>query len=189
MVFLGSHYRSPMELTTEVLEEAEQQVDRLRNLFAELAGRAVTAEAAGPRGQEAPALPEASGSRLLERVAARRRAFAEAMADDLNTAAALAEIFGLAREVFAALAVGEVDPATSCRVRAEMEKMAHVLGLDAVTESDEAIPAEIADLAEERQRCRAARDFSKADALRAAIAARGYEVRDIPDGYKVLPIR
>ncbi len=31
--FLSSHYRSPMEFSAELLEEAEQQVDRLRNVF------------------------------------------------------------------------------------------------------------------------------------------------------------
>ena len=33
---------------------------------------------------------------------------------------------------------------------------------------------------------RAARDFARADALRAAITERGYEVRDAPGGFKVV---
>jgi len=193
-VFLGSHYRSPMELNAEVLEEAEQQVNRLRNVFGELADRAAAGcagapaaaadgTAAGAADAGAPCAP------LLERLAARRQTFDEAMADDLNTAAALAEIFALAREVFSALAAGEVDPDTAALVRAEMGKMVHVLGLDAVAGSGDAIPADIAALAEERQQCRADRDFARADALRATIAECGYEVRDVPDGYKVVPIR
>ena len=48
-VFLASHYRSPMEFGSEVLEEAEQQVDRLRNVFGGLADRAAAAGASdGP---------------------------------------------------------------------------------------------------------------------------------------------
>jgi len=38
--FLGSHYRSPLEFSAELLAEAEQQVDRLRNLFREVADAA-----------------------------------------------------------------------------------------------------------------------------------------------------
>ncbi len=180
MVFLGSHYRSPMELNSEVLEEAEQQVNRLRNLFRELADRAAAESAAGP---------DAVGASLRERVAVRQEAFEEAMADDLNTAAALAEVFGLAREVFSALGAEEVDPSTAALIRADMGKMVHILGLDAVMRSDDDIPADISALAEERQQCRIAKDFARADALREAIAERGYEVRDVPGGYKVVQIR
>jgi cysteinyl-tRNA synthetase len=224
VVFLGSHYRSPMELTVDVLEEAEQQVNRLRNVFAALADRAAAAAAeeneaavsteppaitepplAGEPDAEPPAAAEppvatdpcaagpgetaGPGAALLARVAARKQAFADAMADDLNTAAALAEVFGLARESNAALAVGGLDAATASRVRVEMGEMVHVLGLDAVTGSTGAIPADITAMAEERQQSRAARDFTRADALRAAIAERGYEVRDVSGGYKIVAAR
>ncbi len=182
MVFLGSHYRSPMELNTEVLEEAEQQVNRLRNVFAALADRVEAAGGAAPDEKTGATTAVA----LLERVTARERAFADAMADDLNTAAALAEIFGLAREANAALAAGEVDADTATQVRAKMGEMVHVLGLDAVAGSGGDIPVDIIAMAEERQKCRAARDFTRADELRAAISERGYEVRDVPGGFKVV---
>ncbi len=213
-----------MELTVDVLEEAEQQVNRLRNVFAALADRAAAAAAeeneaavsteppaitepplAGEPDAEPPAAAEppvatdpcaagpgetaGPGAALLARVAARNQAFADAMADDLNTAAALAEVFGLARESNAALAVGGLDAATASRVRVEMGEMVHVLGLDAVTGSTGAIPADIVAMAEERQQSRAARDFAQADALRAAIAERGYEVRDVSGGYKIVAAR
>ena len=174
--FLTSHYRSPMEFSAELLEETQQQVDRLRNSFRELAGAA----AAGAAGSEA------AGAALLERAAARRQAFADALADDLNTAAALAEVFGLAREANAALATGDLSAETAGQVRAEMERMVHILGLDAAARDDEAVPADIMAMAEQRRQSRAARDFARADELRAAIAERGYEVRDAPGGFKVV---
>ena len=67
--------------------------------------------------------------------------------------------------------------------------MVHVLGLDAVTGSEDAIPADVVAMAEERRAARAARDFARADALRAAITERGYEVRDAADGFKIVAIR
>ena len=54
---------------------------------------------------------------------------------------------------------------------------------------EDAIPAEIVAMAEERRAARAARDFARADALRAAIAEAGFEVRDAPDGFKIVPTR
>ncbi|NLO26624.1 MAG: cysteine--tRNA ligase [Actinobacteria bacterium] len=203
-VFLGSHYRSPMEFSEEVLREAEQQVDRLRNVFLELADRAGSAASARvsafqPGAEVRPAgadgtTPEgvtAAGSTasILQKVATRQEAFADAMADDLNTAAALAELFGIAREANAALAAGELDADTAAQMRAEMVKMVHVLGLDAVAGGNDHVPDEVAAMAEERQQCRARRDFARADELRTTIAQCGYEVRDVPGGYKIVRTR
>jgi cysteinyl-tRNA synthetase len=175
--FLGSHYRSPLEFNSELLEEAEQQVERLRNVFRELADRA------------GAAVGDGQGEALLQRLAARRQAFADALADDLNTAAALAEVFGAAREINATLAAGTVSAETAALVRAQMGEMAHVLGLDALAGDDDAIPADIVAMAEERRQARAGRDFARADALRAALTERGYEVRDAPDGFKIVATR
>jgi cysteinyl-tRNA synthetase len=195
--FLGSHYRSPLEFTYDLLEETEQQVDRLRNVFRELSDRGAGADAAAAGPPASGAAAQGGGAAaanvrheaLLERVATRRQAFAEALTDDLNTAAALAEVFALAREVNAALAAGEVTAETAARVRTEMVEMIHVLGLDALAGGEQTVPADILAMAEERQQCRAGRDFARADALRAAITERGYEVRDVPGGFKIIVIR
>jgi len=185
--FLGSHYRNPLEFNSELLEETEQQVDRLRNVFRELADRAGAAP--GPGAAPAAGGTPSRDDGLLARLAARRRIFADALADDLNSAAALAEVFGLAREVNAALATGEMSAETASRVREQMGEMLHILGLDGLAGGEDAIPTDIVALAEERHQCRADRDFARADSLRAAIAARGYEVRDVPDGFKIVAIR
>ena len=126
---------------------------------------------------------------LLGKVAARRQAFDEALADDLNTAAALAEVFGLSREINAALAAAELSPAGAAAVRSELSGMVHILGLDAVSGDEDEVPADVVAMAEERRAARAARDFARADALRAAITEGGYEVRDAADGFKIIAIR
>lgn len=181
--FLGSHYRSPLEFSEDLLTETEQQVDRLRNVFGRLADAAAT-----PPGAPRVALT-AKDRALLAKIAARRKAFDEALADDLNTAAALAEVFGLSREANAALAAGELSPAGAAAARTEAVGMVHVLGLDAVTGTEDEAPADVVAMAEERRAARAARDFAKSDSLRDAIAERGYEVRDAPDGFKLIPVR
>jgi cysteinyl-tRNA synthetase len=189
VAFLGSHYRSPLEFSAELLAETEQQVDRLRNVFRELADASM-----GAAGADAPEAGDASvsaepGAALLDRAAARQQAFGDALADDFNTAAALAEVFGLAREANAARAAGELPAAAAARARAAMVEMVHILGLDGLAISEERIPPEITELAEERQRARAAGEYARADALRSALTERGYEVRDVPGVFKVLKIR
>jgi cysteinyl-tRNA synthetase len=179
--FLGSHYRSPLEFSNELLAESELQVERLRNVFRSLADAV---------GQAATSEPEDSaGTTLLDRVTTRREAFDEALADDLNTAAALAEVFGLAREVNATLAGAGCSPAVAEQVCAQMKQMVHILGLDATAVGEDEVPEDLVVMAKERQRCRAEGDYAQADRLRSAIAERGYEVRDVPGGFKVLKVR
>ncbi len=181
--FVGTHYRSPLEFSAELLQEAEQQVDRLRNMFRALADHAGSSR--GPASETAELLTGGVAA-LMEQ---RRAAFDEAMADDLNTAAALAEVFGLAREVNAALAAGELSTAAAAEVRRRMEEMVYILGLDAAARVEDSVPDEVTALAEERQAARAAKDFARADELRAAISEKGYEVRDVAGGFKLIPIR
>ncbi len=61
-----------------------------------------------------------------------------------------------------------------------------LFGLGALAEQADA-PAEVHELARGRQKARAARDFVRADELRAEIRAAGWEVRDDPDGYRLVP--
>ena len=206
--FVSSHYRSPMDFSRELLEEAGHQVWRLRNLFRAL-GHVVSedgGDGAGARSTApdtdaaagAPAPPtEATGAAeaaspapddvLAKLVESRRAAFDAALADDLNTAGALGEVFGLAREVNSALAAGSVTPVVASAVRESLGDMVYILGLDATMRVDESVPADVLEMAARRQASRAARDFAEADRLRDAILARGFEVRDAADGYKVVP--
>ncbi|MHB9150490.1 MAG: cysteine--tRNA ligase [Thermoleophilia bacterium] len=196
--FVSSHYRSPMDFSRELLEEAGHQVWRLRNLFralehaiAEDGGGAVAAASLVADDEEAagvpPKLAPTSDGDLATLAAARRAAFDAALADDLNTAGALGEVFALAREVNSALAAGSVSAAAASALREDLGSMVYILGLDAAMRVDDAVPSDVLEMAARRQASRAARDFAEADRLRDAILARGFEVRDAPDGYKVVP--
>jgi cysteinyl-tRNA synthetase len=88
--FLTTHYRSPLEFSLDKLDEARAAYDRLTE-----AVRTASFRADNPgRGET-----HDSGE-LREAVARARTAFAEHMDDDLNTAGALGELFGLGRELF-----------------------------------------------------------------------------------------
>lgn len=179
MALISGHYRSPLEFSSELLEESGQQVQRLRNVF-----RSLAECAAAPLG-----VAGSSADDVLMEVTRRRGAFEQALADDLNTAAALGEVFALVREVNTSLAGGVVSSDGAAEVAAELASMCHILGLDAVAAGEESIPGDILAMAEERQRARAAGDFSRADVLRAELGGRGYEVRDVPGGFKILPAK
>jgi cysteinyl-tRNA synthetase len=70
----------------------------------------------------------------------------------------------------------------------ELELLARGLGIFGlgVAAAGEA-PEEVRRLAEERQAARAEREFARADELRAEVERLGWEVQDVPDGYRLIP--
>jgi cysteinyl-tRNA synthetase len=61
-----------------------------------------------------------------------------------------------------------------------------VFGLASLAEAPDA-PGELHRLAERRAEARAARDFAEADRLRGEIEAAGWEIRDVADGFQLVP--
>jgi len=96
--------------------------------------------------------------------------FEAALDDDFNTPEALA----LMHEWRAA---GRLDL---------LRRGLSLFGLESLAEDAEA-PAEITALAEARREARARRDFGAADGLRAKIEAAGWEVRDVAEGFQLVP--
>jgi cysteinyl-tRNA synthetase len=65
--------------------------------------------------------------------------------------------------------------------------MLWTLGLDNLLDADEDVPGpEEERLMAEREEARAAKDFATADARRDELAARGWQVRDTPDGPRLV---
>ena len=94
-------------------------------------------------------------------------AFAAALDEDFNTPEALALMHGW-------------------RDHDLLRRALAVFGLESLAEAKNA-PPEIVELAEQRERARAGRDFELADRLRDEIEAAGWEMRDGPDGYTLVP--
>ena len=106
------------------------------------------------------------------------------MADDLNTAEALAQLFDLSREANRLADSGTLSAAGAAAVLEAFRQFDRILGcLDVDKEPEtEEIPAEITALAEERAAARKAKNFAESDRLRDEIAAKGYVIEDAPGG-------
>jgi cysteinyl-tRNA synthetase len=182
---LQAHYRKPLDFTLAALEASATGWKGLNAALA-LGGRHGEALGWG-------AAPEpATDPDLVE---ARER-FIRAMDDDLNTAAALGELFELARPLRALanqLQINEAPTATQRELHQRwrlLVELAGVLGL--VAESESAAPASaglsaeaIEALVERRKAAKASRDFPEADRIRAELRQQGVELVDKPGGVTV----
>jgi len=144
LAMLRSHYRQPMDWTVRALEEAEKTMQR----FARIAANAP------PAAEPSPTL-------------------LEALADDLNTPAALSVLHvlsneGRAGELRRGLALMGLD------VEAEIAAQGAVV--------DPALKAKIEALVAQRIAARKAKDFAASDRLRDALVALGVILKDNKDG-------
>ena len=157
---LNTHYRKKLNFTFEGLDAAKAAYARL---LAQVY-KHKTAKASGDT---------ALAEKYLEQ-------FRQAIDDDLNVPLALGILWTMMKET----------PAKELYAAAlEFDK---VLGLDldkAEAPKEEKqkaeAPQEVIALCEERKAAKAAKDWAKADKLRADIAAMGYTVVDTKEGYKV----
>ena len=174
--FASAVYRSPQDYDDEGLARAAASNDRFREALRN--ARRYAAAGGGGGGDALRAAAAEAGHR-----------FDVAMADDLDTPAALAAVHGLARALNAAVAAGDAAPAAVEEAADELVACLDVLGLAGLdAQADGAVSAAARRLMHEREAARAARDFARADRLREELAHLGYAVRDTPQGAEIVPV-
>jgi cysteinyl-tRNA synthetase len=172
LLVLRAHYRSPIEVTPETLDDAEGALGRLDALARRFSVGGVLEQT--PHGfvvdGVAPALdldPEALAS------------FRAHMDDDLDTAGALAGIFELVSAAHSAADAGQQERAEVLARTAAV--LVAALGVSLRGESGEVDEAS-AQLVAQRDEARQAKDYARADALRDELVALGWTVEDTPTG-------
>jgi cysteinyl-tRNA synthetase len=182
LLYLGTHYRAPLDFSSGRLEEAQGALTRLYETLAR------ADEAAGRR-----AAPTRIDDALAGDPTPFLEAFCEAMDDDLNAAKAMGLVFDRIRDLNRALDAG--DRTVAAAVRAELSRAGVALGLltseptallhdlrtrgrDRAGLDEGEIQAAIAARNDARRR----RDFAEADAIRARLREQGIVLEDRADG-------
>ena len=155
---LVGHYRAPLEWTGELIAQSVKALDRLYGALRRSAG--VEAADTGPD-----------------------PAFLAALEDDLNTPAAMAELFGLATALETATGPGR--PGAKGRLLASARLMGFLFGDPEAWfqgGADDAFKSRIDSLVASRTEARANRDWPAADRIRDELAALNVEVMDSASG-------
>ncbi len=160
--------RKQLNFTFEGLQGAESTVERLRN-FRSLVRDAATIETSDKEAAQ-------SAMKALKN-------FTASMDDDFNTAAALAAIHDMVREVNTILSSQGITFEEKEVVLDTIAKFDSVLGIFGPEDSTD-LDAEIEALVEERQEARRNRDFARSDEIRDLLAEKGIILEDTKDGVR-----
>jgi cysteinyl-tRNA synthetase len=156
---MTSHYRSPINFSYDALQGAQSALIRLFSTFSKYPDG----------GNTAPSYQEK---------------FQAFINDDLDTPQAIALMWELTKDSD----VSEADK------KATLLNFDRIFGLrldllpEYTDETPTELPPEIQALAEAREEARREKDWVKADALRAEIEARGFEVKDTKTGIRLMPM-
>ena len=168
---LSAHYRSPLNFSADLMAASKNGLDRILTAIDRLK------DINGVDGEMAETENEAY-KQVDEYVAK----FEAAMEDDFNTADAISSIFELVK--FANVNVTEASTkAFVQKVLNEITVLCDVLGI-ITDKKEELLDADIEALLEERQAARKARNFARADEIRAQLLEKGIVLEDTREGVK-----
>ena len=158
-LMLTAHYRSKLNFSEESIQAAQNALNNLRNDLAEL-----------------PVAPSTVWSTQALQM---HNAFHEAINNDMDLPVAIS----IARE---AAHTTKLEPAERRRLVLDFDR---VLGLrlDTVTpKAPKALSDEVQEMVRQRDAARAARNWQESDRLRDELKTLGFEVRDTPNGTKLV---
>lgn len=160
---LASHYRSPINYSTDNLDSAQAALERF---YLSLRGLDLT------------------DTKPLEKTDFEKRFF-DAMEDDFNTPEAIAVLFYIAREINRLKEGNEIESAKANG--ATLLKLASILGIlsadpEAFLQGDDKDSAKISALIEKRNNARSEKDWALSDKIRDELHGMGIELEDSAKG-------
>lgn len=170
-LMISSHYRSPINYSTDIIEQCKASLARLYNCRD---GLDFALEKAGDG---------AVSDELLAMFDKRRRQFIDAMSDDLNTADAIAALFELVRDINSNVIAANANKGSVEEAIKVFDELADVLGL-VYDRKKESIDDEIEALIEQRTQARKDRNWAEADRIRDELKAKGIVLEDTAQGVK-----
>lgn len=169
---ISSHYRSPINFTSESLSSAKASLERLYNCENAIRNTVNTAvEGAGI-------------SKEVEALDSFRNKFIEVLDNDFNTADAVSTLFELCRAVNILISKANLNKNEALKILSLWEELAGLLGFLAPVEERKEDDDEIDALVAKRSEAKKIRDFATADKIRDELKKRGILLEDTANGTK-----
>jgi cysteinyl-tRNA synthetase len=172
---LSAHYRSPINFSAELLEQARNGLDRMYTCLDNLKYLEEKAASSKEPGEEDLKLKNAL-VRLKEK-------FVEAMDDDLNTADAIAVLFEMVKEINTSVNVLPISKDVIVYSHNLLKELGNVLGILQKDRVDK-LEAEIEEMINIRQQARKEKNWKLADEMRDKLKEMGIVLEDTPQGVK-----
>lgn len=181
---LSVHYRNPLDYSTERLDEAEKNMERLKEVIHRIRELAILS--GNMETEESRALAKASDEAL--------KGFHEAMSDDFNTGLATGALFDLARAINTYSAIIDtgvtVDAAAVNKAYEALKIITDVLGIlekewnddNAVSDGDYQALMDV--ILSVRQEARKNKFYQVSDSIRDKLGAIGIIIEDTPTGVR-----
>lgn len=167
---LSAHYRSPINFSPELLDQAGKALERLYNTIDNLAHLFKNTDDT----EERPY--------FLKRLEELRDKFINAMDDDFNTADAISILFDISREINTVLnersKKNHIDRALNL-----LKELGGILGI-LKKERDVILEKEIEALVKKREQARKEKDWATADSIREELKKKGIILEDTPAGVR-----
>ncbi len=163
-------YRKGLNFTLDGLKSAQTAIDRLRNFKLRL---------------ETAKCEEGTSEKLEELAGKAQKDFRESLDDDINTAEALAAVFEFVREANVAADAGEFKCGNTASAMAVLTQFDSFFDVLKPTVTANSIgDAEVDSMIAARTAAKKARDFAKADQIRAELLEKGIILEDTKDGIR-----
>ncbi|QSQ08945.1 Cysteine--tRNA ligase [Koleobacter methoxysyntrophicus] len=167
---LSAHYRSPINFSPELLDQAGKALERLYNTIDNLAHLFKNTDDT----EERPY--------FLKKLEELRDKFINAMDDDFNTADAISILFDISREINTVLnersKKNHIDRALNL-----LKELGGILGI-LKKERDVILEKEIEALVKKREQARKEKDWATADSIREQLKKKGIILEDTPAGVR-----
>ncbi|MDO8474485.1 MAG: cysteine--tRNA ligase [bacterium] len=169
---LKTHYRSPIDYSEENLAQAEQELERIDEFVEKIKTL-----------KSAPATSK--NTKLIQET---KKAFFNAMDDDVNTPKAVAALFELVRKGNVLLSKLALNKDDARDILALLKEIDEIFSFIFWQEKTAKIPQELTALLKKREQYRTDKEWEKADEVRELISEKGWQVEDTDKGPKLKKI-
>lgn len=173
---LSAHYRSPINFSAELLEQAKNGLDRMYTCLENLKHFEANAANKDTLSEEEV--------KLKDRLKELKGKFVEAMDDDLNTADAISVMFEMVKEINTSVtATSRTSRDTISFCYGLLKELGGVLGILQKERKDK-LDSGIQELINQRQQARKEKNWKLADEIRDKLKGMGIILEDTPQGVK-----